>query len=65
MGGLFGKPKVPKQTPPEPPPPPITVNEDVVTRQGLDRVRRKKGRASTLLSTGAPTSVGLKTATGA
>jgi hypothetical protein len=65
MGSLFGKPKIPKQTPPEPPPSPITVNEDVVTRQGLDRIRRKRGRASTLLNNGAPASVGLKTVTGA
>lgn len=64
MGSLFGKPKIPKQTPPEPPPPPITVNEDVVTRQGLDRNRRKRGRASTLLSSGGSTPVALKTATG-
>jgi hypothetical protein len=62
---MFGKPKIPKQTPPEPPPPPITVNEDVVSRQGLDRIRRKKGRASTLLSGGNPGGVvGYKTATG-
>jgi hypothetical protein len=53
-------------TPPEPAPSPLTVNEDVVDLQTRDRLRRKKGRASTVLTDGgsAPTGVGIKTALG-
>jgi hypothetical protein len=63
---LFGKPKIPKAIPPEPAPSPLTVNEDVVDLQTRDRLRRKKGRASTVLTDGgsAPTGVGIKTALG-
>jgi hypothetical protein len=64
MTSLFGKPKIPKQTPPEPPPSPIMVDEDRVSRDELTRLRKKKGRASTILNTGPAGSVGLKTALG-
>ncbi len=65
MGSLLGKPKIPVQKPPEPAPSPLTVNEDVVAMQTQDRLRRKKGRASTLLSSGSPSGVvGTKVALG-
>lgn len=67
MSSLFSKPKVPKPTPAEPAPSPITVNEDRVAQETQDRLRRRRGRAATLLSGGnAPASgtVAIKTALG-
>ncbi len=67
MASLFSKPKVPKPTPAEPAPSPITVDEDRVSRDTQDRLRRRRGRASTLLSGGnaqGAGSLGLKTALG-
>lgn len=52
MSSLFKTPKIPKPTPPEPAPAPLTVNQDVVDLQTRDRLRKRKGRAATLLSTG-------------
>ncbi len=67
MASLFSKPRVPKPTPAEPAPSPITVDEDRISRDTQDRLRRRRGRASTLLSGGnAPNagSVGMKVALG-
>lgn len=65
MSSLFGKPHIPKPTPPEPAPSPLSVNQDVVDLQTRDRLRKKKGRASTLLSVGSnPGGVGVKKALG-
>lgn len=46
MGGLF-KPKMPKV---EQAPPPPTVDEAQVRRNEVDRMRRRRGRAATILS---------------
>lgn len=46
MSGLF-KPKMPKIEPTAPPP---TVDEAQVRRNELDRMRRRRGRASTILT---------------
>jgi hypothetical protein len=64
VSNLFGKPKIPKQTPPEPPPSPVSVDDDRVAVDELTRLRRKKGRASTILNTGPAGTVGKKTALG-
>lgn len=65
MGSLFSKPKIPKPTPPEPTPAPITVNDDVISQETADRMRRRKGRASTLLAKGAQSpTLGVKSLTG-
>ena len=65
MASLFSKPKIPKPTPAEPAPSPVMVDEDRVSRDNMDRLRRRKGRASTILSAGAgPTAVGQKKAMG-
>jgi hypothetical protein len=68
MSGLFKKPKPQKIPAPEPPPSPIMVDTDRVSRENTDRLRRKRGRASTILSGGLGDSagaVGLKKALGA
>jgi hypothetical protein len=68
MSGLFKKPKPPKVPAPEPPPSPIMVDQDRVARDTQDRLRRRRGRASTVLSGGLGDSagtVGLKKALGA
>lgn len=65
MTALFSKPKIPKPTPAEPAPSPITVNEDRLAQDNLDRIRRRRGRASTVLNAGPAGSVGLKKALGA
>jgi len=64
MSSLFSKPKIPKPIPPEPAPSPITVDDDRVARDSQDRLRRRRGRASTLLNTGAAGGLGVKTALG-
>jgi hypothetical protein len=54
MSGLFGKPQ--KQAPPPPPPPapPPPVREDaqVVAENNADMLRKRRGRASTILTNG-------------
>lgn len=52
MSGLFSKPKIPKPIPPEPIPPPVMVDEARVEQTTFDRLRRKRGRVSTILSGG-------------
>ena len=64
MASLFSKPKIPKPIPPEPAPAPLSVNDDLISQQTQDRLRRRKGRASTLLSGGGEPNVGLKQALG-
>lgn len=60
MSSLFSTPKIPKPIPPEPAPSPITVNDDQVALETQDRLRKRRGRASTILSGGvAPASGGL------
>lgn len=65
MSGMFKKPKVPK---PQPTPPAPTVDEAEQRRIEQDRLRRRQGRASTILSrrdTGGMTSVGTSRLLGA
>lgn len=51
MGGLFSGPKAPKPPPPPAPPPPTpTVDEAAQSSEAEDKLRRRKGRASTVLS---------------
>jgi len=50
MSALFGKPSAPKPTPIEPTPPPVSVDEDLVNMQTRDKLRKRKGRASTILN---------------
>jgi len=50
MSSLFGAPKVSKPTPIEPTPPPVSVDEDLVNMQTRDKLRKRKGRASTILN---------------
>jgi hypothetical protein len=53
MGGLISKPKVPPPPPAPPPPPPVpTVDDAAMSSEAEDKVRRRKGRASTVLSQG-------------
>lgn len=64
---LFGSPKAPAPAPaPEPAPVPI-VDKDAMAREAGDRLRKRRGRASTMLSpTGAPgPTVGTATLMGA
>lgn len=73
MGGILKKPKVTQIVQPPPTPPPAPAIEDASQRaqQEGDALRRRKGRASTILasrgrggsSTGGP-SVGTKTLLG-
>lgn len=44
MGGLFSKPKIPK------PPPVPTIDETRQNQDILDRIRRRRGRAATILT---------------
>jgi hypothetical protein len=48
MGGIFDSPKLPP--PPAPPAPPPTIVEASQRQQQSDMLRRKRGRASTMLS---------------
>ncbi len=44
MGGLFSKPKVPK------PPPVPTIDDAEETREALDKRRRRRGNAASILT---------------
>lgn len=51
MGGIFSKPKAPPPPPPPAPPPPVpTVDDAANSSEAEDKLRRRKGRASTVLS---------------
>jgi len=49
MSGLFGK--APKPEPP-PPPPPAIADEAVGDAAEIERLRKRRGRAATLLTSG-------------
>lgn len=50
MSGLF-KPKAPKPpAPPAPPPPTPTVDDAYMSSEAEDKLRRRRGRAATVLS---------------
>lgn len=65
MASVFSKPKIPKPVPAEPAPSPVMVDEDRLARDTQDRLRRRRGRASTILNSGPAGSVELKKALGA
>lgn len=51
MGAVFKKPKVPAPPPPPTPPPPPVVEDTAARAQAdADALRRRKGRAATLLT---------------
>ncbi len=53
MGGLFSKPKAQKPPPPALlPAPPVVEDAEVVAQNEADQLRRRRGRASTLLTNG-------------
>lgn len=53
MGGIFSKPKAPPPPPPPAPPPPVpTIDDAANSSEAEDKLRRRKGRASTVLSQG-------------
>ena len=51
MSSLFSKPKAAKPPPPPAPPPPVpTVDEAAMSSESEDKLRRRRGRMSTILS---------------
>lgn len=51
MGGLFSKPKAQKPPPPAPlPPPPVYEDAEVKAEDQAAQLRRRRGRASTILN---------------
>jgi hypothetical protein len=53
MGGLFGKAPPPPPAPEAPPPPPDTATAQARSeRESADMMAKRRGRASTVLSTG-------------
>jgi hypothetical protein len=51
MSGLFGGPKAPKPPPPPAPPPPVPTVDDAANQsEAQDKLRRRKGKASTVLN---------------
>lgn len=51
MGGLFKGPKPPKPAqPPEPPPPPVREDAEAVAENNANMLRRRRGRAASILT---------------
>jgi hypothetical protein len=64
MGGLFGKAPPPPPAPEAPPPPPDTATAQARSeRESADMLAKRRGRASTVLSTGLMATEEPKTAT--
>jgi hypothetical protein len=64
MGGLFGKAPPPPAPPEAPPPPPDTATAQARSeRESADMMAKRRGRASTVLSTGLMATEEPKTAT--
>jgi hypothetical protein len=64
MGGLFGKAPPPPPPPEAPPPPPDTATAQARSeRESADMMAKRRGRASTVLSTGLMATEEPKTAT--
>ena len=64
MGGLFGKAPPPPAAPEAPPPPPDTATAQARSeRESADMMAKRRGRASTVLSTGLMATEEPKTAT--
>lgn len=52
MGGIFGKPSAPKAPPPPKPVPVPTVDEAANAADAADKLRRRRGAAANVLTSG-------------